>query len=255
LTYTASAQPGHALSVRISAPSSALDADGALTPTALAGYLQDVAARHATALGCGTEALHPRGLTWVLARQRVESEGAIGEGELDIATWPSGVERLFVHREFTVSRGGREVARASTAWLVLDLEKRRPVRPDEVLDRALRPRLPQVAPLAPGLPRPDADATARRFTVEPRDIDLNRHVNNARYIGWALDATDPAHRVAWRLAAFEVHYLAEALLGDAITVRTGPPADGAAEDALVHAILREADGKELARIGTWWVRR
>src|SRR5919197_2736291 len=108
----------------------AVDAFGTLALPALAGYLQEVAGRHADALGCGVEALRAFGLAWVLSRQRIEASAPVRLGdELEVVTWPSGVERLLVHREFLVTRGGAEVARASTAWLVLDLDRRRPVRP------------------------------------------------------------------------------------------------------------------------------
>jgi hypothetical protein len=82
-----------------------------------------------------------RGVTWVLSRLRLENPVAIALGdEVEIETWPSGMERLFALREFVVRRraDGAEVARASTQWLVLDLATRKPVRPAEVLD----PRFP-----------------------------------------------------------------------------------------------------------------
>lgn len=228
------------------------DAFGELALPALAAYLQEVAGHHATALGCGLEALRPRGLSWVLARQRIEAPRAIALGDaLEITTWPSGVHPLLVTREFTVSgRGGEELARASTAWLVLDLETRRPVRPGEVLDPVLRPHHEPVAAIPARLPAPAAGAPARRFEVRYADIDVNRHVTNTSYVGWALEGVPEAAWRAERACAVEVHYLAEARLGDAVQVRTdGGPGERA------HAVVREADGKELARARTRWVLR
>src|SRR5512146_3301561 len=94
-----------------------VDAFHSLALPALAGYLQESAAAHADELGCGLEALRARGITWVLMRQRIEVPSPIMLGdELEIATWPSGIDRLLVSREFSVTRGGAEVARSSTAW-------------------------------------------------------------------------------------------------------------------------------------------
>jgi len=228
-----------------------VDAFGELALPALAAYLQEVAGHHATALGCGLDALRARGLTWVLVRQRVESPRPIALGEeLEITTWPSGLHPLMVTREFTVSGSAGEVARASTAWLVLDLATRRPVRPGEVLDAALRPHLDPVAAIPPRLPAPGPDATSRRFEVRYADIDLNRHVTNTSYLGWALESVSEASWVAERACAVEVHYLAEGRLGDSVVVRTGGSGGERA-----HAVLREADGKDLARVRTRWVTR
>ena len=229
----------------------AVDAFGTLALPALAGYLQEIAGRHAIALGCGMDALRARGLTWVLSRQRIDAHAPVRLGEeVTIATWPSGVERLFVHREFTVRRDGAEVARASTAWLVLDLDKRRPVRPDEVLDPALRPRLEAVAPIPPRLPEPGGGAPGRRFDVRYAELDVNRHVNNATYVAWALEGASPERWASSRACAVEAHYVAEARQGDAVVARTE---ELGAE--LLHAVVRDRDAKELARLRTRWVAR
>ncbi len=225
-----------------------VDAFGQLALPALAGYLQEVASAHAVALGCGLDALRTRNLTWVLIRQRLEVPRPILLGdELEIATWPSGIERLLVARQFVVSRGGEEVARSSTAWLVLDLATRRPVRPAEVLDPALRPRSPAVAPIPLDLPEPGPDAGERGFEIRFHDIDANLHVNNTTYLEWALESVSPERWRSRRPAAVEVHFLAEARHGDAVTSRTG--GDG---DELSHAVSRRSDGKELARLRTRW---
>jgi acyl-ACP thioesterase len=231
-----------------------VDAFGALAAPALQGYLSEVAGLHAQELGVGLDALMANGVTWVLSRLRLENATPIALGdELEIETWPSGIERLFALREFVVRRGGAEVARASTQWLVLDLATRKPVRPSEVLDpRFPREPTPPVAPLSRAkLPELRTWELERRFHVRYADIDQNLHVTNTTYLGWALEAM---HEDAWRsrrLAAVEVQYVAEALYGSTILSRVVPAGEG----AFAHAIVREEDGKELARLATAWVRR
>ncbi len=229
----------------------AVDAFGTLALPALAGYLQEAAGQHAGALGVGIDALLARGLTWVLARERIEvlAPARLGD-ELAISTWPSGIERLLVSREFSVARDGEEVARASTAWLVLHVASRRPVRPEEVLDPALRPRLESLAPLAARLARPGEGAAERKFDVRYSEIDWNRHVNNTSYLAWALESVAPERWASSRASAVEAHFLAEAVFGDGIVARCEEQGG-----ALVHAMLRESDGKELARLRTRWVAR
>jgi acyl-ACP thioesterase len=232
-----------------------VDAFGTLEVPALSGYLQEVAGRHAAELGVGLEALRAAGLTWVLARQRIEVPVAVALGEtVEIETWPTGVERLAATRDFVVRRpDGSEAARATTQWFVLDVATRRPVRPEEVLDpRFPRARRPSLAPLAAGkLPVPAAWDLEKRFHVRYADIDVNLHVTNASYVTWAVEAAPIELWRAARLAAVEVHFLAEGLHGKAVLsrlARTGPR-------SCAHAIVREEDGKELARLVTEWAER
>ncbi len=232
-----------------------VDAFGTLEVPALSGYLQEVAGQHAAELGVGLDVLRTKGLTWVLARQRIQVPLPVMLGDtLEIETWPSGVDRLAATREFVVRRGdGAEAARATTQWFVLDLATRKAVRPGEVLDpRFPRPASPHLAPLAPGkLPVPPAWEVEKRFHVRYADIDVNLHVTNASFVTWAIEAAPVEVWRASRLASVEVQYLAEGLHGRAILsrlARTG-------ERAYAHAIVREDDGKELARLVTAWVAR
>lgn len=248
--------PGARLTLRASFPvhTYEVDAFAALGVPALAGYLQEVAALHADELGVGLDALRGGGLTWMLARQRIEVSAPPRLGDVvEVETWPAGIERLFAVREFVVRRAGEEVARATTHWLVIDVATRRPVRPSSVLD----PRFPRevratAVSLAAGrLPEPGPGAHERRFEVRHSDIDTNLHVTSSRYLGWAVDAVPVDLWRARHVAAIEVHYLAEAHPGAAVVSRAAP----AGELAFAHAIVREEDGKELARLATAWAPR
>ena len=231
-----------------------VDAFGALAPPALQGYLSEIAGHNADALGVGLDALMARGVTWVLARLRLENPVAIVLGdEVEIETWPSGIERLFAFREFVVRRGGTEVARATTQWLLLDLATRKPVRPSEVLDpRFPRELTPPVAPLTKRkLPELASWEIEKRFHVRYADIDQNLHVTNTSYLSWAMEAMPRDLWQSSRLASVEVHYIAETLHGEAILSRVR---SGGAR-SFAHAIVREEDGKELARLATAWAPR
>jgi acyl-ACP thioesterase len=231
-----------------------VDAFGTLTLPALSGFMGELAFAHATELGVGLETLMPKGVTWVLARQRIEHPVAVRLGEtIEIETWPAGLDRLAALRDFVVRRpDGAEVARATTQWFVLDLATRRPVRPEEVLDpRFPRPPTPPVVTPPGKLPPLAHWEFQKRFHVRYADIDLNLHVTNTSYLSWAIEAVPRELWRASRLAAVEVSFLAECRYGSAVLsrlVRTG-------EGEYAHAIVREEDEKELARLATTWVKR
>jgi acyl-ACP thioesterase len=236
------------------------DAFGSLAVPALSGFLGEAAGLHASELGVGLEALRARGLSWVLLRLRVELGAPIALGErLEVETWPSGVDRVTALREFLVRRqDGTEVARATTQWLLFDLATRKPVRPADVLDaRVPRERTPPVVAMSPGkLPELRAWEIQKRFHVRYADIDANQHVTNTTYLAWAIEAVPRDVWLSSRPASVEVQYLAETQYGAAVLSRLAP-ADGAegATRRFAHAIVREEDGKELARAVTAWVPR
>jgi len=235
------------------AHSYAVDAFGLLTGPALSGWLQEAAGRHAERLGVGVEALFARGLTWVLARQAIQVDTPVLLGErAEVRTWPTGTDRLFALRDFEVRVGGEVRVRAVSQWMVLDLGSRRPVRPGAVLPAGLLPEQPHVVPVPSGRPAaPEPPALERRFSTRYRDIDRNLHVTNASYVEWACEAIPEETWRTARLGALEAHFVAECLHGSRVRSLARPDGDG----AFVHLVVREEDGRDLARLRTTWVAR
>jgi acyl-ACP thioesterase len=230
-----------------------IDAFGTLEVPALSGFLGEMAGRHAAELGVGMEAMFARGVTWVLARQRIEVPGEVRLGDVvEVTTWPAGIERRVAVRDFLVRRGGEEVARATTHWLVLDLATRRPRPPEGVVDPRLPRTLVPSVVRAPGrLPALAAWDEERRFTVRYSDIDVNLHVTHTSYLAWAVEAVPREVWQSARLAAVDASFLAECHHGSAVRSRLKRTGEG----SFAHAIVREEDGKELARLASAWVGR
>jgi medium-chain acyl-[acyl-carrier-protein] hydrolase len=229
------------------------DAFGYLAPAALAGYLQEVAGRSADALGFGLTDLNRRGLTWVLARTRLVLDGPLRTGDaLCVETWPAGLDRLAALRDFRLTCNEVEVGRAATTWFALDLSTRKPVRPQALLPERLHAQTAHVlAPAEPPVAEVVSPEVDRRFQVRFADIDPNRHVTNASYVAWALEALEePAWR-AERLSSLDMQFVAECHLGRFVRSRSVPDGPG----ARLHSIVREDDGKALARARSTWVPR
>ena len=134
---------------------------------------------------------------------------------------------------------------------VLDLVRRRPVRLADVLpDYPLASRR-AIADDFPPLPRPERPEREVHFMVRQSDLDMNRHVNNAVYVGWALDSAPDEVAEARRPVDIEVGYRAEALAGDTVLTRCAPEA-GAGPGRFLHEIVREIAGKDLTRLRVTW---
>ncbi len=163
--------------------------EGKLRIDAFFDYMQEAAANHATDLGCGLADLETRGMMWVLSRLRLRIFRTPGIGErITVTTWPSGVDKLFATREFILTIGDEQIAAGSSFWLLLDRARMRPLRVLESLpiplpDNSGRERV--FADL-PKLPRREC-ADPLPLTVTESQIDVNRHMNNARYVARLFD--------------------------------------------------------------------
>lgn len=213
-----------------------------------------------------------KGLTWVLARLRIEASRPIVLGEvLTVETWPSGVERLFALRDFRVlDAEGAEVARATSQWLVLSLDTRRALWPDDVLVAEAREAATKVFPTGfikhPPLGAPVDEE--RRFDTRYQDVDRNAHVTSTSYVRWALEAIPiEVWKSSW-LSFLEIHYLGEAMHPGSIVSKSRRIAEVASDArdpgsapsvTFVHAIapeLGEPDkAKDHARVTTRWLPR
>jgi medium-chain acyl-[acyl-carrier-protein] hydrolase len=223
------------------------------TPLALCDILQEAAGNHAWTLGVALDQIvaeHRE--TWMLYRFALRLHDAPRwRDEITVETWPCGVERIYAVRDFCVrSDDGRTLAEASTTWLVVDLEGRRPSRdPRTPIDwSAGRPRaLPDA--FTRRLPTLTEATHTRAFEVRRSDLDLNGHVNHVRMLAWVLDALPDMRCDGARLTSLDAEFVAEALRGETVNSTCAPEGDGA---TWLHAVTRPSDGKLLLKARTGW---
>lgn len=231
-----------------------LDHQGLARPVALLHYLQDAAGDHAAMFGLSVPDLLRKGLTWVLSRYHVVFHGYPRWGErVSVETWPSGLNELYALRDFIVrDRDGGELLIGTSSWMVISLERKKPVQlggivpSGYVLDR--RALKDTFAPL-PVLEGAEREV---RLRVPSSALDLNRHVNNAHYIEWALESVPEDLLLNSRPAEVEVAYRAEAFFGDEVAARCGRTADGSSDHVFLHQLANAATGAELTRLRTRW---
>ena len=262
------------------------DTAGSMSPPALFNYLQDIAATHAKGLNWGKENLMKKNQFWVLSRMLVDMDKLPdGGSEIVIKTWPRGVDGIFAMRDFEIrDSGGSRIGGASSAWLVVDAGTRRPVRPggmlkdlgERVTDTKSLDRNPVKLP-APG----ESQYNTIPFPVKYSDLDTNLHVNNVRYLQWALDAYPLDFRIKNEIRGVEVNYLSESLPGDEVYIGISGEEDGHSEEdgnsgkdgysdedrnsgkersngeeqRFFHTVKRSGDNKELCRIRVRWIER
>ena len=209
---------------------SAVDRSGALSPRAVIEFFDETAVSHAESLGLGYSPMLARGQAWVLSRISIVIDERPRRGDtVTVRTWPRGADRLFVIRDYEIAASGRTVIRARADWLILDLEKRRPVRPDTVL--ALLPPNEGRNALDEHPPALEA-APARSLWMERparySDLDFNGHVNYTRYLEWICDLFEPETIEKAARFRFDINYMKEITASSVTSLWTAPLPDAAA---------------------------
>ena len=115
----------------------AIDKSDRLTLDAALNYFQEAAISHAENLGVGREAMVQSGQGWVLSRISVLIERRADYCEtITVRSWPRGGEKLFAMRNFDIrDKDDIPIVKAKSAWIIVDIEKRRPLRPQFIIDR------------------------------------------------------------------------------------------------------------------------
>lgn len=222
-----------------------LDPKGQARLTTMADFFQEVAYHHATELGLGYHDMKSRKTTWVLSRMRIHMKRYPGWNEkITLETWPSGAERLFALRDFRVfDSQGEVIGTASTAWLILDIDTHRLIRPKEMMEQfKLIVHDEQVfeKPLDKIVVQGDLKPM-NQHRVAYSDLDIVGHVNNVKYMEWCIDALSYPEDAEMRISELEINFNHEALLGDHIQIAGHAAGDG----ELFFLVTREADGKEI----------
>jgi acyl-ACP thioesterase len=206
-----------------------VDRSDRLTLGAVFSIFQETAISHAADLGVGRDALGETGQGWVLSRISVFMERRPRYGDVVTAeSWPRGTEKLFALRDYCIRDGSAAaIVRGRGGWLIVDIEKRRPLRPQQVIEK-LPPNDGINALLSGGIALGSRENLAR--TGERRagysDIDYYGHVNNARYIQWIQDITDPEILDRAEQLRLDINYVNEILPGETVELWSAPM-DGA----------------------------
>ncbi|HAC15878.1 MAG TPA: hypothetical protein DCE78_08040 [Bacteroidetes bacterium] len=220
-----------------------IDTDGYALLSVIADNMQEAAGSHAESLGWSMQSLLDQNMGWILNRFTLDIHRYPKAGEvIRIETWPSGADRLFAYRDFELfdDRGGL-ILSARTAWLILDIKRRRPIAtPEDVKEIGARSIRNARIEIESKIPAPEGDVVKSiRFPIRRSDLDINQHVNNVRYMEWVLETLYEVQNIRPRF--LDIQFKSEGKYGEvAISERY----DAGSGDH-IHRIVRESDGKEL----------
>ncbi|GMO23155.1 MAG: hypothetical protein Ta2B_02260 [Termitinemataceae bacterium] len=201
-----------------------VDKSQGVKPSYLFEVFQEITTIDGDRQNIGIGQLQQFGMAWVLSRLSVVVDKRPMFGQtVKASTWPRGPEKLFMLRDYLIKDKSEEVVvRARSRWLLLDTEKRRPLRPSA---------LPIPVPLNDGCDALICDyVPAKREGLQKvmertavySDLDFNGHVNNSRYIQWVQDAVDPKLIEDADKMRIDINYVSEIRIGETLNMFCAP---------------------------------
>lgn len=211
------------------------DAAWRLKPTSFMNLAQEAAGRHAVYLGFGYDDLIATNMAWILSRVHVEFvDTPLWREEITLNTWHKGLNRLFFLRDFILTDDkGNERVKATTSWLVMNLETRRLVRDPKLLeeDTICTENVIETPADKVQMPKDVVPELVMEHVVAYSDIDTNGHTNNAMYMQWAMDAVDYEIASTMPVRSFTINFNHETKAGEKV--------------AIYKAVVQSEDGRHV----------
>jgi acyl-ACP thioesterase len=132
--------------------------------------------------------------------------------------------------------------------MIVDLKTQKPIVMPAFMDEIRLPdRQRAIEDSFPKMKLPKNPTSERKFDVRLSDLDLNQHVNNVKYIEWALETVPLEIWKANVLSDLEISFRSETKYGESIIIQSEQN-----EDIFTHNVISEIDQRELALLRTTW---
>jgi len=237
-----------------------LDRQQKVSIRGICSFLIDTAGEHVHELGYTIPQLLERNTSWFFSRFLIRMQEYPGwRDKITVETWPSGSQKLLFVRDWRLFSGRQLIGQATSGWLMIDMLKRRPLRPESSPEWGafVHPErtIPHVFGKLPELDHGRDPSGRQEFTVRFGDIDINGHANYLSYIEWILESIPPEVRFEEEIAEMEIHFLSEANFGEEIitgSLQNVDPVSSPKGTEYHHSLVRRQDGVEVARARTVW---
>jgi len=252
---------GKKFSRDIDIPCHMVDKSYILKPSAFMDICQEMALEGAEKLGFGYNKIFPMDLAWVLSRMHFHFEKhPKWRDEGKITTWHKGINGLFYVRDYQLRIGDELYATATSSWVIINLKTRAMERPEvmaQIADPTPQDTDHAIEALAPKvrMPRGVEVEKVKEHIAAYSDLDFNGHVNNTRYLSWAMDCVDQGVAGVRPVRDVYINFAREIHEGDTVTLMravegTTPAGEGElAGGSLSGDGLAGGDGKLAAGEG------
>lgn len=226
---------------------------GLATPTIMLALLEETAADHCYSINHSLFDLVKKNAGWVLVSGAMQIERYPSYKEkITIRTWLSSYSTIKGYRENIIfDENHNIIGRAKGLWVFFDIENRKPIPIfndikekwgyyiEESININIKKKIEAI----------DFASHIKQFKVNRFDTDMNKHVNNIRYLQWVIESIPEDIADNYSLYEINGRFISEAQYGDTVLSLTNTDI---VNDSFVHTIKIEGSNKVCATAKTIW---
>ncbi|MDO5381285.1 MAG: thioesterase [Eubacteriales bacterium] len=200
-----------------------LDINNMASNNKILAIMEDIAGEHSESLGFGVNDIETSRKGWVILDWKVKIIKRPAYNEIiEARTWSRKCEKLFAYRDYElVNEKGEVVVIGSSRWILMDIDKRRPMMLTEDVDKLYEPEKDkmvfqeEIGKLnIPVL----SDEPFMQFTPQRRDLDYNGHMHNISYLKLAYEVIPEDMYLGTQFNNIRIEYKKEILKGDNVII-------------------------------------
>ena len=158
--------------------------------TSLMKFFEDIAILQSEHVGLGLKYYEEKKSGWLLYKWDIKiNKMPVLLEEVLVITEPKSISKFYAFRSFEIkNEAGETLVTANTLWFYIDILSRRPAKIPDEMYTGYGVERKQGGELAIADPeRSDEIDFEKEFNIRHSDIDTNEHVNNIKYVEWALE--------------------------------------------------------------------
>lgn len=191
------------------------------TNKAILAILEDVACIHSDIAGYGVTNIDETHVTWLLLEWKVQIIKRPKYGDKVIAkTWSKASKKCYAFRDFEVcNEKGEIIIRASSKWVLMDVEKCKIVTIQDEIMGKYEPELDLKSFEDEEFKKnrePEKCEMQTLYKVKKNDIDINNHMHNINYIDLANEILPEYICKKGELDYIRITYKKEIKLGETV---------------------------------------
>ena len=222
--------------------------------TSIINYLGDMAMYQSEILGVGIDYLKENNMAWVLYKWDITMDCyPLLNETIKVQTSAYSFKKFYGYREHDIiDSKGNKIGHANSVWFLIDMNRRRPMRIREGMYEVYGIDETNSTEIdIQNIPPISEVHNEKSFQVRYSDIDTNMHVNNVKYVAWALETVPKDIVLNYELKNIKATYEKETNYGETITVST----EVIRQESQVicrHKITNE-EGTKLTLLESTWI--
>jgi len=229
---------------------------GIASPTTILTLLEETAAEHCYSINHSLYQLADQNIGWVLISGVMQMERYPRYKEkITIRTWLSSYTAIKGYRENIIyDQQSNIIGTARGLWIFFDINRRRPIKIfDDIINKWSFSNIKSInydiSEKIEAIERPDYEL---KFKINKYDTDMIKHVNNIRYLQWAIESIPDDIIDKYYLHSIDGRFISEAHYGQTVVSITKDVQQTSNDKSFIHSIKIEGTDKVCATAKTIW---